>query len=337
MQAPREARSGMKGRNIFQLAVVCGTALVASSLTLTAEAQAPIVPAPAASASSSAAPVDSAPSAAPPAPTPAEAVPSGAAPSAQPEPSPAPSASPAPPAPARAPSVPQEGREPTSSNLAVAAPPLPSPPTLTPSAPSGDKANKTDDDPARRPVTHRFRKGFMLTLVLSGGVGQGSGYPNDVQKIGLPQYFSRTPVMPGQGFHLVIGGALTDYFDFGVVFGGTGFENDQWRMTSSTFGFRIEAFPGVLAFPNVKALANLGIGGDLGAGMMKIQAKGNFPTVDGFQSSLGIGAFYDFRLFGLLGGHVSLAPEISYHAAYASAAQVNYGALSARLSFFGGP
>lgn len=198
-------------------------------------------------------------------------------------------------------------------------------------------ADKADEDPARRPVTHRFRKGFMLTLVLSGGVGQGSGYPNDVQKIGLPQYFSRTPVMPGQGFHLVIGGALTDYFDFGVVFGGTGFENDQWRMTSSTFGFRIEAFPGVLAFPNVKALANLGIGGDLGAGMMKIQAKGNFPTVDGFQSSLGIGAFYDFRLFGLLGGHVSLAPEISYHAAYASAAQVNYGAVSARLSFFGGP
>jgi hypothetical protein len=177
----------------------------------------------------------------------------------------------------------------------------------------------------------------MLTLVLSGGVGQGSGYPNDVQKIGLDQYFSRTPVMPGQGFQMVIGGALTDYFDFGVVFGGTGFENDQWRMSASTFGFRIEAFPGVLAFPSVKALANLGIGGDLGAGMMKIQAKGNYPTVEGFQSSLGIGAFYDFRLFGLFGGHVSLAPEISYHAAYASSAQVNYGAVSARLSFFGGP
>ena len=36
-------------------------------------------------------------------------------------------------------------------------------------------------------------------------------------------------------------------------------------------------------------------------------------------------------------GTLSLSPEAAYHAAYATSSQVNYGSLTARLSFYGGP
>lgn len=193
------------------------------------------------------------------------------------------------------------------------------------------------DAPERRVVKHFYRKGFMLTLVLGGALGQGSGYPNDVQKIGNPDYFSRSPVMPGSSFQVVVGGALTDYFNFGVLFGGTGFKSDEWEVRATTVGFRIEAFPGVLAFPRSKVLANLGIGGDFGAGVLNVQAVGNYPGVMGFQTMLGVGAFYEFKLFSLLGGHVSISPELSYKAAYHASSQINFGNLTARLTFYGGP
>jgi len=186
-------------------------------------------------------------------------------------------------------------------------------------------------------VTHLYRKGFMLSLVLGPALGQGSGYPNDVQKVGNPSFFSRSPVMPGSSFQAVIGGALTDYFTFGFMFGGGAFKSDEWEVSATTVGFRVEAFPGVLAFPKSKALANIGLGGDFGAGMIKVQAVGNYPGVTGFQTMLGASVFYDFKLFNLLGGHVSLAPELAYHAAYHTSSQVNFGSVTARLTFYGGP
>ncbi len=177
----------------------------------------------------------------------------------------------------------------------------------------------------------------MLTLVTGGAVGAGSGYPNDEQKIGDPAFYSQSATMPGSTFQVVIGGALTDYFNFGVLISGAAFKNPDWEVRASGVGFRIEAFPAVLALPKVKALANLGIGGDFGAGTIKVQALGNFPGISGFQSIIGVSAFYEFRLFNLLGGHVSISPEAAFHAAYAASSQVSYGSLGARLSFYGGP
>ena len=79
--------------------------------------------------------------------------------------------------------------------LAVAPPP---PAAAVPAPAPAPVIDPNDADaPERRVVKHFYRKGFMLTLVLGGALGQGSGYPNDVQKIGNPDYFSRSPVMPG--------------------------------------------------------------------------------------------------------------------------------------------
>lgn len=226
--------------------------------------------------------------------------------------------------------------------MAVAAPPAPLPQSAL--AP-------LETDPERRRVKHRYRKGFMLTLAFGQSLGTASGYPNDVQKIGVPAYFSSSGAMLGGGFQMIIGGALTDYFNFGVLFGGGGFKNDNWEVSAGGTGFRVEAFPAVVAFPKLTGLAHLGLAVDLGVGNVKIQAKaspediaaGNaaaargYSTVEGFQSALGIGLFYETKLFSLLGGHVSLAPELSYRTAYTAWSQVNYGTLAARLTFYGGP
>ncbi|HRH01048.1 MAG TPA: hypothetical protein PLR99_32615, partial [Polyangiaceae bacterium] len=232
-------------------------------------------------------------------------------------------------------------REPGTAIMAVSAPPPPLPASAL--AP-------LETDPERRKVKHRYRKGFMLTLAFGQSVGTASGYPNDVQKIGVPAYFASSGALLGGGFQMVIGGALTDYFNFGVLFGGGGFKSDDWEVAAGGTGFRVEAFPAVVAFPKIQGLAHLGIAADLGVGNVKIQAKANpdnpaevasatrgYTTIEGFQSALGIGLFYETSLFSLLGGHVSLAPELSYRTAYTASSQVNYGTLAARLTYYGGP
>ncbi|MFO0638554.1 MAG: hypothetical protein U0183_05025 [Polyangiaceae bacterium] len=290
-------------------------------------------PPPGSTAQAPAAPSAPTGSSVPPSTAPAQAPTAPVAPSA-PEPVAAPTAPSAPSAPSApaAPALPPVTR----ADVAVSAPraaepsspPAPAPPTLDPNDESA---------PERRKVFHQYRKGFMLGLSLGAGVGAGSGYPNDVQKIGNPDFYSQTPALLGSTFQLVVGGALTDYLSFGVLFGGASFKNSEWEARASGFGFRIDVYPAVLALPKVKALANLGLGADLGAGMIKVQALGNYPTVEGFQSILGVSAFYEFRLFSLLGGHVSLSPELAYHAAYHTSSQVNYLSAAARLVFYGGP
>ncbi len=198
-------------------------------------------------------------------------------------------------------------------------------------------AHASEPEAGKLTVVHRYRKGFLLGIVTGFALGNGSGYPNDAQKIGNPDYYSRSGTLPGNSFQIFVGGALTDYLNFGVLFGGASFKSDAWEARASGIGFRVETFPAVLLLPGQRALAHLGLSADLGVGTTRIQARGNYPTAEGFQSFLGASAFYEFDLFRLLGGHVALAPELSYKVAYAESASVSYGTLAARLTFYGGP
>src|SRR5438067_434328 len=60
------------------------------------------------------------------------------------------------------------------------------------------------------------RGGFMTSVDVGGGVAGVAGFPNDVHKIGLARYYTSTGVIPGAAGTLWIGGALTDYFNFGL-------------------------------------------------------------------------------------------------------------------------
>ncbi len=200
-----------------------------------------------------------------------------------------------------------------------------------------------ETDPERMKVKHRYRKGFLFSLVIGPAtLGSGSGYPNDIQTIGVPEHFASSGLLTGSTFQMFIGGALTDYFNFGVLYGGAGMKSDNWEVSAGGAGFRMDFFPLVLAMPKVPALAHLGLGLNFGAGNVRIlakdpQAKISYPAVEGFQSQIGVGLFYETQLFSMLGGHVSLSPELGYHTAYSAAAQVNYGSMMAKLSFYGGP
>jgi hypothetical protein len=183
------------------------------------------------------------------------------------------------------------------------------------------------------------RSGFLLALGLGQGLYQTSGYPNAADKIGDPKYYAASGPMIGAGFSLFIMGALTDVINFGFWFGGGGAENDHWRSSGGGGGFRVDAFPFALSkhdFKNVP-VKDLGVFGQFGVGNVKLEAKhGKSPGADGAESFISTGIFLDLRVTRMLGGHLSLGPQLAYEVINSTSAERHGGAFAVRIAFYGG-
>src|SRR5579864_322791 len=62
---------------------------------------------------------------------------------------------------------------------------------------------------------HRLRSGVVIGLAAGGGAVGASGYPNDLNKIGDPNFHSSSGWMLGNSESVLLMGALTDYLNFG--------------------------------------------------------------------------------------------------------------------------
>src|ERR1700733_6891416 len=79
------------------------------------------------------------------------------------------------------------------------------------------KAEETaPPEPAWETAPPTRRAGFSVGVEVGFGVGSIVGYPNDVKKEGLARYYSSTGVRPGSVGILWLGGAMTDWFNFGL-------------------------------------------------------------------------------------------------------------------------
>jgi len=174
-------------------------------------------------------------------------------------------------------------------------------------------------------------------LGFAGGVGvaQASGYPNAATKIDQPEFYSSSNTLAGFTMGPFVMGALTDYLNFGVFFNAGTYDSSHWHSTGVGGGFRIEAFPLYRIYPT---LADLGVYTLFGVGSTKLHAKapGDFPDADGAQSFLGLGAFHEWTLVKMIGGHLAGGPALEYDVITSRPVQRHGAVLGARIVFYGG-
>lgn len=171
-----------------------------------------------------------------------------------------------------------------------------------------------------------------IVLGASAGLllGTASGYPNELVKIDDPRWESSTGFAAGTGLSFWLGGALTDWFTFGVgmtLLGGSGSDG---RMSGQAFIVKVEAFP---LYGMGGPLRDLAFFADFGAGGMTIEGEPDEPAEGGFTSVAGFGSAYElFRL-----GHFAFAPTAEYMLVRSQTVIAHSTIFGARVVFYGGP
>lgn len=170
------------------------------------------------------------------------------------------------------------------------------------------------------------------------GLGGASGTPNSASKIHDSRYYSSSGLMLGNSFTLFIMGALADPLSVGFFFNGQGFSNGDYKAAGSGFGLRVDLYP-FAAFKQFKPyLKDMAVTSEFGIGGTLLTPK-NTDTVlaQGTQSFLSTGFLYDMKVARLLGGHLSLGPELDYQVITSTSAEQHGFSLAFRIALNGGP
>jgi hypothetical protein len=174
------------------------------------------------------------------------------------------------------------------------------------------------------------RSDFIVGVSPLLALGVANGYPNEVDKIGEPAFEAATGFGAGLGVSIWIGGALTDWFNFGV---GPTFFNTSGSGGSASGGgavLRVEAFP-LYAFGG--PLRDLAFFATFGAGGLTIEGEDGEEGEGGFTSMAGVGSAYELFRF----GHFTLAPTVQYQLVRSESIVAHQALLGVRAVFYGGP
>jgi hypothetical protein len=174
------------------------------------------------------------------------------------------------------------------------------------------------------------RSGFVAGLTLGLAGGSAHGYPNELAKLGDPNYERKTGGAFGGVNRLWLGGALTDYLVFGLGLVGTSMKHDETTVAGSAFIFHVEGYP---LFYRGGLFRDLSLFGDFGAGGMKITGNNREEADGGLMSVIGVGAGYEAVRF----WKFKFGPAVEYWHWWSQTVTMNSVALEARLTFVGGP
>jgi len=171
-----------------------------------------------------------------------------------------------------------------------------------------------------------FTAGVTLGLVAGAVVG----YPNEIGKLGNPDYRAATGAAFGSGTLIWLGGALRDWLTLGV--GASFLEMKGGDLQASGGGalFRIEAYP---LFYQGGPWRDLGFVGNFGIGGMKLSEGSDTRADGGSMSLVGAGAFWE----GLRAGHFAFGPGLEYQRLFSQSLHVDAALVSFRVAVYGGP
>ena len=174
------------------------------------------------------------------------------------------------------------------------------------------------------------RSGFVAGITLGFAAGNAYGYPNEIAKLDDPLYKRNTAGAFGGVNRLWLGGALTDYFVFGLGFAGMGLKHGETSAAGSAFIFHVEGYP---LFYRGGVFRDLSIFGDFGAGGMKITGHEREEADGGLMSVLGVGVGYEPLRF----WKFTFGPAVEYWHWWSQTMTANAVSAEARLTFVGGP
>lgn len=176
-----------------------------------------------------------------------------------------------------------------------------------------------------------FVLGFSPGLVLGGT----TGYPNEIDKIDQPDWKASSGFAAGFGFEAWLGGALTDWFTFGVGGGYFSGNGPSGNYSGGAFLIRVETYP---LYSLGGTLRDLALFGNFGAGSLTLEGDtGSGPTrargESGLASVGGAGIAYEL----LRAKHFAVAPTAEYILFASEALHAHQALIGARVVFYGGP
>jgi len=172
------------------------------------------------------------------------------------------------------------------------------------------------------------RADFVFGLSPSLVLMSANGYPNEVSKIDNPAYHSKSGFAAGPGVAAWIGGALTDWFTFGVGGIYLSASGADSKTTGGAFLIRLETFP-FYKF----GLKDLGVYASFGAGGLSLDGQNGKHAGGSFASVGGGGVAYEVvRL-----GHFAIAPTAEYLLVASETLTSNQALIGVRVVFYGGP
>lgn len=190
-----------------------------------------------------------------------------------------------------------------------------------------------EEEPAWQSKPAERRSGFTAGVALGLGVGSAAGYPNDVRKIGLESYYTETGLALGGGTHLWLGGALSDWLNFGVGFAGGSLATGDTATSGGGILFRVEAFP-LYAWNGF--YRDLGVSVEAGTGGSTTTPADDADTTlieSGSASMLGVGAFYE----GIRVWQLGMGPTVSLDYVWSSTVRQPQLFLGWRTAVYSGP
>jgi hypothetical protein len=170
-----------------------------------------------------------------------------------------------------------------------------------------------------------------FTLGASGGLGLGnaSGYPNEIDKIDDPDFRSSTQLGIGAWQAAWLGVAFNDYLTFGLGFGGVGLSGNDRNAKAAGFLVHVDAYPLFAVSPSLQDLA---VFAHLGAAGLSIDG-GDELAEGGLMSYVEGGLAYErFRFW-----RIACGPTVSFLHMWSQSASLSGALLGARFSFYGGP
>jgi hypothetical protein len=184
------------------------------------------------------------------------------------------------------------------------------------------------------------RAGIVLGVEVGLGLAGSSGYPNDSNDIGDPNYYAASGLMTGGGGSVFVMGALSDYLNFGFFAGEAKFGTHEWYSSGAAGGLRVEIFP---LYSLGGPLRDLGVLLKTGIGSTtlvnrQIGLSDGEPAVSqtGVGAFIAPGVFYEFWLFRGMGGHFALGPSLEYDAMYSESMERHGALLGLRFLWYGG-
>jgi hypothetical protein len=207
---------------------------------------------------------------------------------------------------------------------------------VMPAEPSPDAkpASKAPPAPPVVDAPAKRRGGIVIGLDLGVGLAGSSGYPNNSNYIGNPDYYAASGLMTGSGGTLFVMGALSDYLNFGFWAGMAKFGNGDWYSSGGGGGLRLELFP---LYSLGGILRDLGLFTKTGIGSTTLVYKEEAGvSQSGVGSFLAAGAFYEFLLAKALGGHFAMGPSLEYDAVFSESMERHGAMLDLRFLWYGG-
>jgi hypothetical protein len=206
-------------------------------------------------------------------------------------------------------------------------PPAPEAPAPSPPPEADETVGGWDGD---YDMKAERRSDFTIGGSFGLALGSAYGYPNEVDKIDDARYVADTGVALGSAFDVWLGGALRDWFTFGLGITGFGVEGKGQTLSGGGFVFRIETFP---FYGEGEKLRDFGAYAGFGLGSATIEEDGEETADGGAISIVNLGAFWEAWRFGKFGA----GPVVDYRHVFSQSLSFYAATAGMRLAFYAGP